>query len=52
MLIDEIVLTKEISSKTADYLFIENPRTAKLPPPGRPIVSANECPSDCIYYNL
>ena len=57
--IDEMVCTKEISSKTADYLFIDNPRTAKfyllpkihknkLPPPGRPIVSANECPSEQI----
>ena len=54
-----MVQSKEISSKTADYLFIENPRTAKfyllpkihknkLPPPGRPIVSANECPSERI----
>ena len=57
--IDDMVQSKEISSKTADYLFIENPRTAKfyllpkihknkLPPPGRPIVSANECPSERI----
>ena len=57
--INEMVLTKEISSKTADYLFTENPRTSKyyllpkihknkLPPPGQPIVSANECPSERI----
>ena len=55
--IDEMVRTKEISSKTGDYLYIESPRTAKFyllpkihknkfPPPGRPIVSANECPSE------
>ena len=57
--IDGMLLSKEISSKTADYLFIDNPRTSKLyllpkihknklPPPGRPIVSANECPSERI----
>ena len=28
--IDHMVTTKEISSKSADYLFIENPRTAKF----------------------
>ena len=54
-----MLISKEISQKTADYLFIENPRTATfyllpkihkniLPPPGRPIVSANECPSERI----
>ena len=57
--IDEMVHSKEITPKTADYLFLENPRTSKfyllpkihknkLPPPGRPIVSANECPSERI----
>ena len=28
--IDEMVAHKEISQKTADYLFLENPRTAKF----------------------
>ena len=57
--IDKMLVSKEISSKTADYLYIDNPRTAKLyllpkihknkiPPPGRPIVSANQCPSEGI----
>ena len=54
-----MVRSKEITSKTADYLFIENLRSSKfylfpkihknkIPPPGRPIVSANECPSERI----
>ena len=55
--VDGMVTTKEITLKTADYLVLDNPRTAKLlpkihknkfPPPGRPIVSANECPSERI----
>ena len=57
--VNSMVASKEISLKTAEYLILENPRTAKfyllpkihkntLPPPGRPIVSANECPSERI----
>ena len=57
--IDEMAYHNEISQKTADYLFLENPRTSKfyllpkihknkIPPPGRPIVSANNCPSERI----
>ena len=57
--VDGMVTTKEITLKTADYLVLDNPRTAKFyllpkihknkfPPPGRPIVSANECPSERI----
>ena len=53
--VNDILISKEISQKTADCLFIENPRTAKfyllpkihkniLPPPSRPIVSANTAP--------
>ena len=49
----------EINSKTADYLILENPRTPnfyllpkfhkkQIPPPGRPIVLANQCPSERI----
>ena len=49
----------EISKKCAEYLIIDHPRTAnfyllpkihkgKIPPPGRPIVSANECPTERI----
>ena len=51
--------SKEIGQKCAEYLIIENPRTAnfyllpkihkgKIPPPGRPIVSANDCPTERI----
>ena len=54
-----MVNSKEISRKTADYLIIENPKTANfyllpkihkniIPPPGRPIVLANSCPSERI----
>ena len=54
-----MVNSKEISRKTGDYLIIENPKTANfyllpkihknvIPPPGRPIVSANSCPSERI----
>ena len=57
--IESMVKNKEISIKTAEYLIPENARTSKfyllpkihkniLPPPGRPIVSANECPSERI----
>ena len=58
-LVQQMVTHKEISQKCADYLLIESPRTAnfyllpkihkgKLPPPGRPIVSANDCPTEKI----
>ena len=51
--------SKEISLKTAEYLILESPRTPNfyllpkihknvIPPPGRPIVSANGCPSERI----
>ena len=51
--------TKEIDPKCAEYLLIDSPRTAnfyllpkihkgKIPPPGRPIVSANDCPTERI----
>ena len=54
-----MLMSKEISQKTADYLILETPRTPnfyllpkihkdKIPPPGRPIVSANGCPSEQI----
>ena len=49
----------EIHGDTLDYLTISKPRTAQLyllpkihkgtkPPPGRPVVSANECPTERI----
>ena len=54
-----MLASKEISQKTAEYLILETPRTPnfyllpkihknKIPPPGRPIVSANGCPSERI----
>ena len=57
--VSSMVTSKEISQKTADYLILETPRTPnfyllpkihknKIPPPGRPIVSANGCPSERI----
>ena len=57
--IDRLIKSKEISDKTGDYLYIDNPRTSKfyllpkihknvIPPPGRPIVSANSCPTERI----
>ena len=57
--IERMVNSKEISRKTGDYLIIENSKTANfyllpkihknvIPPPGRPIVSANSCPSERI----
>ena len=50
---------REIDKKCADYLLIQQPRTANfyllpkihkniVPPPGRPIVSANDCPTERI----
>jgi hypothetical protein len=49
----------EITKKTKEYLIVEKPRLAsfyllpkihknQIPPPGRPIVSANECPTERI----
>ena len=57
--VNKMLMSKEISQKTADYLILETPRTPnfcllpkihkdKIPPPGRPIVSANGCPSERI----
>ena len=57
--LDNLHLKGEIHSKCRDYLCIQEPRTAqfyllpkihkgKIPPPGRPIVSANECPTERI----
>ena len=57
--INTMFTSGEIDQKCANYLVIDNPRTAnfyllpkihkgKLPPPGRPIVSANECPTERI----
>ena len=57
--VSKMLQNKEITQKCADYLRIETPRTAnfyllpkihkgKIPPPGRPIVSANECPTERI----
>ena len=57
--VKNMVNSKEISTKTAEYLILETPRTPnfyllpkihknKIPPPGQPIVSANRCPSERI----
>ena len=57
--INEMRTLGEITQKCADYLITDHPRTAnfyllpkihrgKIPPPGRPIVSANECPTERI----
>ena len=57
--VEHIVETKEITPNTAEYLIIDNPKTSNfyllpkihkntIPPPGRPIVSANSCPSERI----
>jgi hypothetical protein len=58
-LIDNLTSNNEISTKCANYLKNKQPRTAKLyllpkihknktPVPGRPIVSANNCPTERI----
>ena len=55
----EMCANGEIHGDTLDYLLIDVPRTAQLyllpkihkekrPPPGRPVVSANECPTEKI----
>ena len=57
--VNKMLNSKEISPKTAEYLILETPRTPNfyllpkihknvIPPPGRPIVSANGCPSERI----
>ena len=57
--IKEMQKRGEIHPQTAEYLINESPRTAvlyllpknhknKIPPPGRPIISANECPTERI----
>ena len=57
--VNNMLTSGEITPKCAEYLVIDNPRTAnfyllpkihkgKIPPPGRPIVSANECPTERI----
>ena len=57
--VNSMLKSGEITEKCASYLVIDNPRTAnfyllpkihkgKLPLPGRPIVSANECPTERI----
>ena len=57
--IQDILINGEISQKTAEYLHISEPRTAQLyllpkihkgksPPLERPIISANECPTERI----
>ena len=57
--VDIMLESKEIDPKCAEYLVIDNPRTANfyllpkihkgtIPPPGRPIVSANDCPTERI----
>ncbi len=58
-LIDEIHKKGSISAQVADYLKIKNPRTSLFytfpkihknisPPPGRPILSANDSPTERI----
>jgi hypothetical protein len=57
--IDEMVRKGEIHEKVADYLLIPSPRTPQLyllpkihkktlPTPGRPVVSANDSPTERI----
>ncbi len=57
--VDQMVNNGEIDTKCAEYLFNDNPRTSlfymlpkihkgKIPPPGRPIVSAIDSPTDKI----
>ena len=57
--VDKMLESKEIDKKCAEYLVIDTPRTANfyllpkihkgtIPPPGRPIVSANDCPTERI----
>ncbi len=57
--IDEMLSCKELHAEAAEYLKNETPRTAQfyllpkihkgvIPPPGRPIISANDRPTKCI----
>ena len=57
--IQEMNENGEITEKTGEYLHVSEPRTPQLyllpkihkgksPPPGRPIISANECPTERI----
>ena len=57
--VQKMLNSKEMSSKTVEYLILETPLTPnfyllpkihknKIPPPGRPNVSANGCPSERI----
>ena len=57
--ITEMVEDREITEKTGEYLHISEPWTlqmyllpkihkGKIPPPGRLIISANECPTERI----
>jgi peptide-methionine (R)-S-oxide reductase len=57
--IQRLVNKNELAEETGDYLYIKAPRTPKfymlpkihknkLPPPGRPIISANDCPTERI----
>ena len=57
--VSQMFKSGEIDLNTSNYLIVEPPRTPnfyllpkihknKLPPPGRPIVSANGCPSERI----
>ena len=57
--LDRMLLADEIGEKCYKYLYVKKPRTALfyllpkihkgiLPPPGRPILSANDCPTERI----
>ncbi len=57
--LDKMLLAGEIGEKCHAYLYIKKPRTALFyllpkihkgiyPPPGRPILSANDCPTERI----
>ena len=57
--IDQMVKDNEITQKIGELLKVKNPRTPQIyflpkihkqtnPPPGRPIVSANSCPTENI----
>ena len=57
--LDELLLSEEIGNKCHQYLYIDKPRTALFyllpkihkgitPPPGRPILSANDSPTERI----
>ena len=59
LILDKMVIDKDITEKMAKFLKNKTPRTPqiyflpkihknKIPPPGRPIVSANGCPTEKI----